>query len=812
MSEEPKKTTAAPKRKLTPLRTDRLDYEGAIDNTVSATLNTVDDATETVTDKFNDGVAGAKRLNEQYIQGKLSKTTDEWAAGLENITKHKVRGPLGIGEHEESYIEKDTARKIIPFLAGGAAAAIGYALLEPINWASEKVFGLAKTIVTGGGYLSKIPIIGKVFELLGDLMEGIGKVAGYGVVALAGFIGYSMFDSKTQSAGKAGKDPTLADAAKVGAETAPPVLASDLLKKANDAEIQRAKAAKAAAEAKIEAEKIAAEKASAAPKTTTRVTVKDGTTVVETGPDLHSTPPTGSNTQGTGTGTNAQGTGTGTNAQGTGTGTNAQGTGAGTNAQGTGTGTNAQGTGTGTNTQGTGTGTQGTTGQGTGQGTGTTKITVGNNGVVVEQPTAPPVGQPPGATPQGGTPAPTPAPTPTGTPAAKTPAYTKTVNVGGNTLGAFFSGLLAYVGVKNYQQGVQENNETLKKAGAAEVAEGGVGLKLAQEGLKKTLTSVPAAEAGVIAKWLGPTASGWLAKALGPIGLATTQVVDYAKEQDSEMKVAQGVKGTLVTLAGSTVMLADIPLAAGGVLAGGGAIAGAAAVAVPAAIVAGIAIIGWEGVEIYRANKEIDNINSDLKANFEKQLKDVRSMHGNMLVFLDDADLLAKHGIKKGDFLKKTAHFAQWEKENPKGDYLNDTSGIPAWAIDLSNVEMNEKLRAAIKDKMDNMPRSIGDRITGWFTETDYTLNQNRLASAMAFLDLGASARKKEMGAHEMAPAEPKTASVDLEERKKRLEGQQNLMASVQEKKSASPAPIDVATPTLPRGQGMLEDKATSLA
>ena len=752
MTEEPK---TPPKKKATSSGSS-LDYEGVISDAADTVVDAAGDAKDAAVSTFDDAVEGVKRFNRENIDGKFASTTDKMAAGIEKFTTHKERGLFGIGEADTAYVSADTARGAIPFLAGAAAAGIGYALLEPINYASQKVFGFAKTIVTGGGYLSEIPVIGKVFELLGDLMEGIGKIAGYAVVAAAGFIGYSMFSSRTDSHGAGDRDH-LKGSLKAAGEVAAPTAAALSPNVAISYEESAAKAsmaARAAAAAKAAPTGAPVTPTAAAPTTAapTGVPVPPPGTTTTTTTTMH---PNGTVVQQTQT-TAPSGAAAPTGASPTGT-----------------TPTGAAPTGTAP----TGTAPTGTTPTGTG--------TTAASGTAPSSGTAAPTGVTP--------------PKPLG-PGGWIKEAAKALNTESptastvtNGFGAAAGGLTAYAGFNNREQGIKEHNDLLAYAGDAQILSGG--------GI--AATSINALRTGA-----SPLLGGLAADVLGPAAIAASQIADYAKETDPEMKKWQAGKGVLVTAGGTVTMyMASAAIATG-------ELAGVAALAVPTAIVGGMAFIGYAGVEIVRDGKEISRVNGEMSEDFKKRLTNLRQMQGSMLGFLDDKEILAKYGLKKEDFIKKTKHFAEWEKENPKGNYIEEArkSDIPARVIDLSDVQKVNKLRQAIEDRMENMPRSFGDRVQGMFTETEYTVNQNFLGSAKALLDAEKSAREKELGHFETAKAEPaKTASTSLEDRKALMESRQNALAMQRDKDSAAPAPLDVSTPGLPRGKGQFEDKGTAL-
>ncbi len=125
---------------------------------------------------------GTGEFVNKNITGSLSGLTDE--------ASKKIASATGLDEN--------TTRSALPWAAGGLATLAGIFLLQPIHWATKKIFGLAKNIVTGFGLLEKIPIIGGLFSMLGKAIDTIGEYAGYIVPAIAGFIGYKAFQTETK--------------------------------------------------------------------------------------------------------------------------------------------------------------------------------------------------------------------------------------------------------------------------------------------------------------------------------------------------------------------------------------------------------------------------------------------------------------------------------------------------------------------------------------------------------------------------------------------------------------------------------------
>ncbi len=137
---------------------------------------------------FEKAIKSTGEFVDSNITGTFSGATDAVA---------KKAGEVGLGE--------DTAKGVMPWLAGGAAALIGVMLLEPIQWVVKSVFKLARNVLTLGGMLENIPIIGGLFTAIGDVIDTVGEYAGYVVPAIAAFIGYKAF--QTKSTGESGNAP-----------------------------------------------------------------------------------------------------------------------------------------------------------------------------------------------------------------------------------------------------------------------------------------------------------------------------------------------------------------------------------------------------------------------------------------------------------------------------------------------------------------------------------------------------------------------------------------------------------------------------
>ena len=69
------------------------------------------------------------------------------------------------------------------------------------------IFGFVRKLVTGFGLFEKIPLVGKLFTGLGNMVATIGDYAGYVIPAIAAFIGYKMTLSFNR--GSSGTPPAL---------------------------------------------------------------------------------------------------------------------------------------------------------------------------------------------------------------------------------------------------------------------------------------------------------------------------------------------------------------------------------------------------------------------------------------------------------------------------------------------------------------------------------------------------------------------------------------------------------------------------
>ncbi|NBX02518.1 MAG: hypothetical protein EBR02_00340 [Alphaproteobacteria bacterium] len=127
----------------------------------------------------------AQGLYEAHVHGRYKEQATKMAETASKWTW---------GKGGEQIISEDTAKSTIPLVAGALVAGAGMLLFEPINKATKFVFNLPKKLIEGTG-LNKIPLIGGALQWIADGISTIGEYAAYGVVALAGFIGYSMFDA-----------------------------------------------------------------------------------------------------------------------------------------------------------------------------------------------------------------------------------------------------------------------------------------------------------------------------------------------------------------------------------------------------------------------------------------------------------------------------------------------------------------------------------------------------------------------------------------------------------------------------------------
>lgn len=129
----------------------------------------------------------------QNIAGKFGSTTESAAKEIDKLTGHSI--------------DETTARKVIPFAVGGLTAYVGMLLLEPMHKVTKLTFKAGKTLVTGFGYFEKIPLIGGLFTGLGKGVEALGHYAGYVVPAIAGVIGYKLFEYQGPAIAESAKTP-----------------------------------------------------------------------------------------------------------------------------------------------------------------------------------------------------------------------------------------------------------------------------------------------------------------------------------------------------------------------------------------------------------------------------------------------------------------------------------------------------------------------------------------------------------------------------------------------------------------------------
>lgn len=99
--------------------------------------------------------------------------------------EHAIKGQAGnvtervsIAAHEHMGVRKADAAKWIPWIGGAAAGTVGLLLIEPLTKLGQAATNAAKQVVTGFGFLPKIPVIGSVFSLAGDAIDMVGNVSG----------------------------------------------------------------------------------------------------------------------------------------------------------------------------------------------------------------------------------------------------------------------------------------------------------------------------------------------------------------------------------------------------------------------------------------------------------------------------------------------------------------------------------------------------------------------------------------------------------------------------------------------------------
>lgn len=113
----------------------------------------------------------------------------KWLEGADASVAHKwEKANKSVSEwaHENLNMRESQAQNVVPVAGGLAAGLIGMALIKPLTAAGKALMKGAKALVTGFGYLEKIPVLGGLFTALGKGVEALGDYTGIVFSALAG--------------------------------------------------------------------------------------------------------------------------------------------------------------------------------------------------------------------------------------------------------------------------------------------------------------------------------------------------------------------------------------------------------------------------------------------------------------------------------------------------------------------------------------------------------------------------------------------------------------------------------------------------
>lgn len=94
--------------------------------------------------------------------------------------------------HEHAGFSKREATKWIPWLGSGLVSAVGFLFVEPLTKVGRWGAGIARRIVTGNGYLERIPLVGGLFSLAGRAFDALGEIVGVAASAVASVVTFKM--------------------------------------------------------------------------------------------------------------------------------------------------------------------------------------------------------------------------------------------------------------------------------------------------------------------------------------------------------------------------------------------------------------------------------------------------------------------------------------------------------------------------------------------------------------------------------------------------------------------------------------------
>lgn len=137
----------------------------------------------------------------------MTASTYDMRQGIGSWVARTTQGNLNISE--------DSAKAALPYAAAGAVGIGALLLNEPLGKMGKGLFNGVKWVVTGGGYLEDIPLVGKVFSGLGWVADKLGDVSGYILGGATALLTFKLFENR-------GREPVETASTGTGAVGTPP--------------------------------------------------------------------------------------------------------------------------------------------------------------------------------------------------------------------------------------------------------------------------------------------------------------------------------------------------------------------------------------------------------------------------------------------------------------------------------------------------------------------------------------------------------------------------------------------------------------
>lgn len=138
----------------------------------------------------------ARRWFNQNVGGSMSHVNEDLAT--------KMAGT------EFLHMTKSDAQKAVPVMAAAATGVAGIVFMPGLRSLGKTMMGGVKQVVTGFGYLPKIPLVGGLFNGAGKAVDSVSDYAGLALTAATGFMAYQALQPKV--AGPSYDASALADA------------------------------------------------------------------------------------------------------------------------------------------------------------------------------------------------------------------------------------------------------------------------------------------------------------------------------------------------------------------------------------------------------------------------------------------------------------------------------------------------------------------------------------------------------------------------------------------------------------------------